>query len=123
MRAALSAFLLIPYCLWSASLSGQVVFSRRVYQSRGSSYQQIWTWNPATRALQALTSSPRNHYLPACADGKLTFVSPERYAGNAAQWSFDPATGAEHEIGPAAGPPIRPEASPRNGCDRTAKAG
>lgn len=123
MRAALPVFLLIPYCVWSASLSGQVVFSRRVYQSRGTSYQQIWTWNPASGVLQALTGSSRNHYLPACAGAKLTFVSPEKYAGNAAEWSFDPSTGDEHQVGPAAGPPLRPEASPHNGCDRTAKAG
>ena len=123
MRASLPVILLIPSCLWSASLSGQIVFSRRLYQPRGASYQQIWVWNPAGGPLKALTRSARNHYLPACGGGQLTFVSPEKYADNAVQWSFNPVSGQERVIGPAAPPPRRPEPPPHNGCDRTAKAG
>jgi hypothetical protein len=32
-------------------LSGQVVFSRRVYKEQGRSYQQIWNWNPADNSV------------------------------------------------------------------------
>ncbi len=105
-----------------SSLSAQVVFSRRVYQEQGRSYQQIWTWNPATGALKAITRSPRNHYLPACKNGKFTFVSPEPYEENSKLWSFDPKTGEEHALGPAPEAPSG-ETKPRNGCPRFAKAG
>jgi len=106
-----------------SSLSAQVVFSRRVYQEHGTSYQQIWSWNPANGTLKALTQSPRNHYLPACRGGKITFVSPEKWGDNSKLWSFDPTTGEERMIGPAPEPPERPAAAPKNGCDQSAKAG
>ena len=111
------SFLLAP------ALSGQVVFSRRVYKEQGASYQQIWSWNPANGALKALTHSPRNHYLPTCTGGKITFVSPEKWADNSKLWSFDPVSGEERVVGPEPEPPSRPEASPKNGCDWSAKAG
>jgi hypothetical protein len=101
----------------ASSLAGQVVFSRRVYKERGASYQQIWAWNPASGSLKALTHSPRNHYLPACTGGKITFVSPEKWAENSKLWSFDPASGEERVIGPAPAEKGHPEASPKNGCD------
>jgi hypothetical protein len=106
----------------TSSLSGQVVFSRRVYKEQGPSYQQIWTWNPSSGALKALTHSPRNHYLPACTGGKITFVSPEEWEAGAKLWSFDPASGEERAIGPPPTPP-RHETTPRNGCYTFAKAG
>ncbi len=117
--------LLIPILLFflAPSLFGQVVFSRRVYKEQGASYQQIWTWNPANGALKALTHSPRNHYLPACKGGNVTFVSPEKWANNSKLWSFDPASGEEQMVGPAPEPPNDPEALPKNGCARSAKAG
>lgn len=105
-----------------SSLSGQVVFSRRVYKEQGHSYQQIWTWNPANGVLKALTRSPRNHYQPACVKGKITFVSPEPYEENSKLWSFDPASGRERPIGPAPIPPSH-ETPPQNDCPRFAKAG
>src|SRR5580658_5559396 len=84
----------------TSSLSGQVVFSRRVYKEQGPSYQQIWTWNPSNGVLKALTYSPRDHYLPVCTSGAITFVSPEPWQAAAKLWSFDPASGKERVIGP-----------------------
>jgi hypothetical protein len=104
------------------SLNGQVVFSRRVYKEQGRSYQQIWTWNPANGTLKALTQSPRNHYLPACTNGKITFVSPEPYEEDSKLWSFDSASGEERIIGPAPMPASH-ETPPKNDCPRFAKAG
>jgi hypothetical protein len=106
----------------ASSLSGQVVFSRRVYKEQGRSYQQIWTWNPANGVLKALTQSRRDHYLPACTNGKITFVSPEPYEKNSKLWSFDPASGEERLIGPAPMPASH-ETPPKNDCPRFAKAG
>ena len=101
----------------TASLCGQeVVFSRRVYKEQGPSYQQIWSWNPANGALRELTHSARDHYLPACKVGSITFVSSERL------WSLERASGEERVIGPLPVPPKR-ERKPQNGCDVFAKAG
>lgn len=105
----------------ASSLSGQVVFSRRVYREQGRSFQQIWTWNPANGALTALTQSPRNHYLPACTGSEITFVSPQKYEEGSKLWSFDRKSGEEREIGPAPAPPDRKP--PADGCDASAKAG
>lgn len=115
--------ILILLFLLAFPLSGQVIFSRRIYKEHGPSYQQIWTWNPANGALKALTQSPRNHYLPACRSGRITFVSPEKYADVAKLWSFDPASGEERIIGRAPAPPNPPEALSKNGCVWSAKAG
>jgi hypothetical protein len=97
----------------------QVVFSRRVYKERGPSFQQIWSWNPVTGVLKALTQSARDHIFPACRNGEITYVSPD-YSGRL--WSFDPATGDERVIGPAPEPPSY-HGNPRNGCDQYAQAG
>jgi hypothetical protein len=105
----------------TCSLFGQVVLSRRVYKERGPSYQQIWTWDGSSGAMRALTNSPRDHYLPTCNDGEMTFVSPGKYDTNTKLWSFNRATGEEHVIG--SGPAI-PESDPgAKGCDTFAKAG
>jgi hypothetical protein len=92
----------------------EVVFSRRVYKEQGPSYQQIWSWNPANGVLKQLTHSARDHYLPACKEGKITFVSPEKGKENARLWSFDPASGQERVIGPA--PAALEREMPKNGC-------
>jgi hypothetical protein len=113
---------ILPFFL-AGSLGGQVVFSRRLYRGQGASYQQIWTWNAASGSLNALTHSPRNHYLPTCIGGKITFVSPEKWAENSKLWSFDPATGEERVVGLAPAQKGRPEAARKNGCDWSAKAG
>jgi hypothetical protein len=91
----------------------EVVFSRRVYKEQGPSYQQIWSWNPANGVLKQLTHSARDHYLPACKEGKITFVSSETGTENARLWSFDPTGGQERVIGPAA---TAPERETQNGC-------
>jgi len=118
-RFAILILLFLP----ASSLTGQIVFSRRVYKERGPSYQQIWIWNPSSGVLKALTHSPRNHFFPACTGGKITFVSSqEEWDDNSKLWIFDPASGEEREIGP---PPMPPghEPSPKNGCSIFAKAG
>jgi hypothetical protein len=106
----------------TASLSGQIVFSRRVYIERGASYNQIWTWFPSSGVLKALTRSPRNHFLPICTGGKITFVSWEEDRVNSKLWSFDPASGEERVIGPQPMPPNH-EPKPQNGCNVFAKTG
>jgi hypothetical protein len=99
----------------TSSLCGQeVVFSRRVYKKQGRSYQQIWSWNPANDVLRELTHSARNHYLPACKNGRITFVSPEQWKENAKLWSFDRASGEERAIGPP--PVVQGRELPKNGC-------
>ena len=106
----------------ASSISGQVVFSRRVYNERGTSYQRIWTWNPSNGVLRALTHTPRDHYVPVCTSGAITFVSPEPWQAGAKLWSFDPASGEERVIGP----PLKPahtEATTKDGCSAFAKAG
>jgi hypothetical protein len=115
--------ILVLFFFLPSSLFGQVIFSRRVYKERGPSYQQIWLWNPTSGPLKVLTHSPRNHFFPACAGGKITFVSSEEEWGdNSKLWSFDPESGDEREIGPAPMPPQH-ETTPKNGCYAFAKAG
>jgi hypothetical protein len=106
----------------TSSLSGQVVFSRRVYKEQGQSYQQIWTWNPSNGVLRALTNSPRDHYLPVCTGGAITFVSPEVWQAAAKLWRFDPASGEERVIGQPL-TPAHSAAATKNGCQAFAKAG
>jgi hypothetical protein len=126
LKTGQTLILILSFLLTSAlsgecpSLSGQVVFSRRVYSEQGASYQQIWAWFPSSGVLKALTRSTRNHFLPACTGGKITFVSGEN-RGNSKLWSFDPASGEERVIGPS---PMLPdqESKPKNGCDVFAKA-
>jgi hypothetical protein len=58
----------------SSANAQQVVFSRRVYQVRGRSFQQLWTWSVADGKLTQLTISPRDHTSPICsADGRDVF--------------------------------------------------
>jgi hypothetical protein len=122
------SFFILPFLRASslsgqpASLSGQIVFSRRVYIEHGVSYNQIWAWFPSSGVLKALTRSPRNHFLPACTGGRITFVSREENRVNAKLWSFDPASGEERLIGPQSMPPNH-EPKKQNGCDVFAKAG
>jgi Tol biopolymer transport system component len=106
-----------------APLSGQVVFSRRVYKEQGQSYQQIWNWNPADKSLRQLTDSPRNHYLPSCSGSSISFVSPEAWQENAKEWIFDRDTRSERIVGPA---PLDAGAGVHVGdtrCDVRARAG
>ncbi len=119
----LSLSLSSSLCGQTSSLSGQVVFSRRVYKELGATYQQVWIWNPSNGALKALTHSSRNHFFPACSGGKITFVSSqEEWDDNSKLWSFDLANGEEREIGPAPAPPSH-EPTPKNGCNTFAQAG
>jgi hypothetical protein len=105
----------------AASLRGQVVFSRRVYQAEGRSYQQLWSWNPVDGALTELTHSSRDHFLPTCTDDKIAFVSPRPYEKDSKTWSFDRTNGQERKTGPAPAPPDREP--PQKGCSTYAKAG
>jgi len=103
-------------------LSGQEVFSRRVYKESGPSYQQIWNWNPSDNSLKQLTDSPRHHFLPSCSGQRILFVSPEESQANAKLWSFDRNTKEERMVGP-----VPPEAHQKpagvKGCDVSAVAG
>jgi hypothetical protein len=118
----LSFFLTSSLFGQASSLSGQVVFSRRVYNEQGPSYQQVWTWNPSNGELKALTHSLRDHYLPACTGGRITFVSPQKWEAGSKLWSFTPASGEERIIGQPPAPPDQ-ETPPKNGCGAFAKAG
>jgi hypothetical protein len=118
----LAFFLVFSLSGQTSSLSGQVVFSRRVFNEHGASYQQIWAWFPSSGVLKALTRSRRNHFLPACTGGKITFVSSEKNGVNSKLWSFNPASGEERVIGPPPTPPNH-EPKPQSGCDVFAKAG
>jgi hypothetical protein len=117
----LSFFLTTALSGQTTSLSGQIVFSGRVYREQGASYQQIWAWYPSSGVLKALTRSPRNHFLPACMGGKITFVSWEENPVNSKLWSFNPASGEERVIGPLPAPPNH-EPKSQNGCDVFSKA-
>jgi hypothetical protein len=90
--------------LFIASLAHaqQVVFSRRVYQVRGRSFQQLWTWSVADRTLTQLTNSPRDHTSPICsADGGDVFFdswSPPDPAGPPSRWALDRTTRVERPL-------------------------
>jgi hypothetical protein len=103
-------------------LSAQVVFSRRVYQETGRTYQQLWNWNPADNALQQLTDSPRDHLRPSCSGNHIRFVSPVEWPPEGKLWSFDRATRKETLLGP---PPSESKDTPRalSGCDVSAELG
>jgi hypothetical protein len=126
-----SIFLFLPSLTSGQTNTGvQVVFSRRVYKKRGRSFQQIWIWNPSSGALKDLTNSARNHFLPTCDGGKITFISGGEESINSKVWSlinsklwsFDPASGEEHLIGP--GPLLQtPEPTRTDDCDIFVKAG
>jgi hypothetical protein len=110
MRAVLVALLFV------SSVFGDVIFSRRIYQEHGASYQQIWTWNPSNGALKQLTHSLRDHGRPVCEGNIVKFTSPSPDAiSDVKLWSFNPATGEERTIGPAPEPKERP--APGN-CER-----
>ncbi len=105
----------------SQGLGVQVVFSRRVYRVQGRSYQEIWSWNPATGALAALTNSARDHYAPDCKDGAILFQVPQPWPNGPNLWSFDPKTRAERFLGPV--PTVPEQERPKNACHAYAKAG
>src|SRR5262249_61788421 len=83
----------------SLASAQQVVFSRRVYQVRGPSFQQLWTWSVADGTLAQLTNSPRDHTSPiGSADGRDVFFdswSPPNRPGPPLRWAFDRRRGAE----------------------------
>ncbi len=103
-------------------LTAQVVFSRRVYQETGRSYQQLWNWNPADNALQQLTDSPRDHLQPSCSGARIRFVLPEDWPQPGKLWSFDRTTRKETLLGPVPpGSNDKPRALPD--CDVSAVRG
>ena len=108
--------------LLSPPLSGQVVFSRRVYQESGPSYQQIWNWNPSDNSLKQLTDSPRNHFQPSCSGQRILFVSPEEWQTNAKLWSFDRTTRDEKVVG-SVPPEVDQNTAGIKGCDVSAVSG
>ena len=109
--------------LLSSSASGEVIFSRRAYKEHGTSYQQIWTWNPADGVLKALTHSPRDHYNPRCDGRIIKFTSPSPdITEDVMLWSLNRTTGEEHIAGRA--PEAREKPVSRTpSCDHFAKLG
>jgi hypothetical protein len=93
----LARFALAAILLLASSASAEVIFSRRIYRTVGTSYQQIWIWDPISGALTQLTRTARDHLGPLCEDGRIRFYSP---IYPPSLWSFDRSTGKEHEIGP-----------------------
>jgi hypothetical protein len=108
--------------LIASHVSAQVIFSRRVYQEAGRSYQQLWNWNPADNALRQLTDSPRDHLQPGCSGNRIRFVAPEEWPAQGKLWSFDPVSRKETLLGPL--PPesdLKARALPN--CDLSAVRG
>ncbi|HXS95737.1 MAG TPA: hypothetical protein VN736_14130 [Candidatus Limnocylindrales bacterium] len=84
-RVACACVLTVTY-----ACAADVVFSRRVYQERGRSYFEIWSWTPANGSLRQLTHSARDHFEPSCkTGGRIRFVSPEAWQDTAKTWEFD----------------------------------
>ena len=109
--------------LFAFSAPAEVIFSRRVYKDHGTSYQQIWTWNPVNGILKPLTNSLRDHYRPSCNGRTIRFNSPaSSMDGHMNLWSFNLASRAETTLGPMPEPTEQPVPQSR-GCDRFAKAG
>lgn len=98
----------------AALLSGQVVFSRRVYKQHAQTYQQIWSWNPSDGTLKPLTGSARNHFQPACSiDGNsIDFLSGTDLHGEDGLWRFDRKTGDERKISDANEMPVAQSSPP-----------
>jgi Tol biopolymer transport system component len=85
--------------LSSSASAQQVVFSRRVYAAQGHTHQQVWIWSATDGSLKPLTNSPRDHNQPMCSrDGQQIFFSSGATWFDQGIWSFDRATGAEHEV-------------------------
>jgi hypothetical protein len=86
----------------SLAYAQQVVFSRRVYQVRGRSFQQLWTWSVADGTLAQLTNSARDHFSPICsADRRDVFFdswSPPDPPGPPSRWALDRTTGVERRL-------------------------
>ena len=121
MSGKFASWLLTVALLSCAPVSGQVVFSRRIYQVRGSSYQQIWVWNPADGSIVPLTRSARDHYQPRCSSAEITFTSPSPDSARPMKlWTFDRKSGMERMLGAVPEPAEAPAAK---GCEHSARQG
>jgi Tol biopolymer transport system component len=84
----------------------QVVFSRRVYATQGSTYQQLWIWTAANGRLTPLTRTPRDHTAPVCSpDGHEVFFESPGPAAAVSHWRLNRDTGSEQlaePVSPAA---------------------
>ena len=112
--------------LLPALLSAEVVFSRRVYQERARTHQQIWILNLSDGSLKPLTDSARNHFQPVCSiDGShIRFLSGTDLSNHDGVWNFDRKNGEERKISGAAQPPVpRLDQPPRSECGQTAAWG
>jgi Tol biopolymer transport system component len=111
-------------CLLLASSidAQQVVFSRRVYAARGTTYQQLWMWSAPNGRLIQLTRSARDHENPVCSpDGTQIFFDSGTDPLAQRHWRFDRETGTEQRMSGA--PPLTEIAGPDTlnlhvpGCD------
>lgn len=98
----------LAFLLLTSSIEAQqVVFSRRVYAARGTTFQQLWIWSASDGRLTQLTSSARDHQTPVCSPD-ATQIFFDSYTTSVAQphWRFDRKTGIEE---PMNGRPPRTE--------------
>jgi Tol biopolymer transport system component len=77
----------------------QIVFSRRVYAARGTTFQQLWLWSASDGRLTQLTESPRDHARPVCsADGTRVFFDSGTDPLSQRRWRLDRVTGSEQPL-------------------------
>ncbi len=103
-------------CLMLASSvdAQQVVFSRRVYAARGTTFQQLWIWSASGGGLTQLTRSERDHENPVCSpDGGDIFFDSRTDPLGPHRWRFDRQTGMEQPVngGPARAAVVEPDPS------------
>ncbi len=75
-----------------------MVFGRRVYAAAGRSYEQIWTFDTASRQVVQLSRTPRRHATPACSpEGTRIWFLSGAFGDdiNTELWWFDPRTRTE----------------------------
>jgi Tol biopolymer transport system component len=75
----------------------QVVFSRREYAARGTTFQQLWMWSATDGRLTQLTRSARDHWNPVCSpDGRQIFFDSGTNPFAQRHWRFNRETGIEN---------------------------
>jgi hypothetical protein len=114
------ARLCVAALLASGLASAQIVFSRRIYNERGRTWQQIWIWSPEGK-MKPLTNSSRNHFAPWCdlRRNVILFHTGDDPYDDRQWWSFDRTTKVERPV--AAKPAHPPERRvPLVGCESSA---
>jgi hypothetical protein len=77
----------------------QIVFSRRVYATHGTTFQQLWLWSASDGRFTQLTHSARDHTRPICsADGTEVFFDSGGDSLSQRRWRLDRGTGSEQPL-------------------------